>query len=246
MDIKRSPVYFEEFPTHGSIYAASGQDALNTGATLGHAAQGRSGRTEAGAGAEATDSSHSFIGQNYAQHGMHLSTPRRDDADGDGDYDYDLANYGANGGNYNEDDSASMPVRGRNKNGQEEHMTHISHPTRSNNSSNSTVKNSTAHSVSSASSSNGYAPPTPGAGNAYSYNGGSSATSGYRHSSSELPDSTADDDGSPTEPSKKKQKRNKPTLSCSECVERKTKVRSSSHYMFTCSSPSKLTQVLPV
>lgn len=29
-----------------------------------------------------------------------------------------------------------------------------------------------------------------------------------------------------TAPSKKKQKRNKPTLSCHECVERKTKVRS--------------------
>lgn len=27
------------------------------------------------------------------------------------------------------------------------------------------------------------------------------------------------------EPTKKKQKRNKPTLSCHECVERKTKVR---------------------
>lgn len=37
-----------------------------------------------------------------------------------------------------------------------------------------------------------------------------------------------EDDGSPTidgeEPAKKKQKRNKPTLSCHECVERKTKV----------------------
>ena len=32
------------------------------------------------------------------------------------------------------------------------------------------------------------------------------------------------DDASPTPP-KKKQKRNKPTLSCEECVERKTKVR---------------------
>ena len=33
-----------------------------------------------------------------------------------------------------------------------------------------------------------------------------------------------DGDGSSTPP-KKKQKRNKPTLSCEECVERKTKVR---------------------
>jgi hypothetical protein len=32
------------------------------------------------------------------------------------------------------------------------------------------------------------------------------------------------EDGSTTEPPKKKQKRNKPTLSCEECVERKTKV----------------------
>jgi hypothetical protein len=32
------------------------------------------------------------------------------------------------------------------------------------------------------------------------------------------------EDGSITQPPKKKQKRNKPTLSCEECVERKTKV----------------------
>jgi hypothetical protein len=32
------------------------------------------------------------------------------------------------------------------------------------------------------------------------------------------------EDGSLQEPPKKKQKRNKPTLSCQECVERKTKV----------------------
>jgi hypothetical protein len=32
------------------------------------------------------------------------------------------------------------------------------------------------------------------------------------------------DDGNLQEPPKKKQKRNKPTLSCEECVERKTKV----------------------
>ena len=34
-----------------------------------------------------------------------------------------------------------------------------------------------------------------------------------------------DDTGSGVAPPKKKQKRNKPTLSCEECVERKTKVR---------------------
>lgn len=32
-------------------------------------------------------------------------------------------------------------------------------------------------------------------------------------------------------PSKKKQKRNKPTLSCEECVERKTKVRTVMSYV---------------
>jgi hypothetical protein len=36
------------------------------------------------------------------------------------------------------------------------------------------------------------------------------------------------EDGFNDEPPKKKQKRNKPTLSCEECVERKTKVRQSS------------------
>jgi hypothetical protein len=35
------------------------------------------------------------------------------------------------------------------------------------------------------------------------------------------------EDGSTSEPQKKKQKRNKPTLSCEECVERKTKVSAS-------------------
>ena len=38
-----------------------------------------------------------------------------------------------------------------------------------------------------------------------------------------------DHSGDDVQPSRKKQKRNKPTLSCEECVERKTKVNAALH-----------------
>jgi hypothetical protein len=41
-------------------------------------------------------------------------------------------------------------------------------------------------------------------------------------------------------PPKKKQKRNKPTLSCEECVERKTKVSTALHSRFCAAHPERL------
>jgi hypothetical protein len=60
-----------------------------------------------------------------------------------------------------------------------------------------------------------------------------SASNTSRHPTGDYHPDTEDHDASTTpvdgeEPPKKKQKRNKPTLSCHECVERKTKVR---HFM---------------
>ena len=45
-------------------------------------------------------------------------------------------------------------------------------------------------------------------------------------------DAAVDDIDAQQPPQKKKQKRNKPTLSCVECVERKTKVRWTNHGLF--------------
>jgi hypothetical protein len=55
-----------------------------------------------------------------------------------------------------------------------------------------------------------------------------SASSTSRYPTGDYPDAEDPDASTPLdgdEPPKKKQKRNKPTLSCHECVERKTKVR---------------------
>ncbi|WQF85792.1 hypothetical protein CDEST_10806 [Colletotrichum destructivum] len=49
-------------------------------------------------------------------------------------------------------------------------------------------------------------------------------SSGFKRAESvDAANSASPDDANPDEPSKKKQRRNKPTLSCAECVERKTK-----------------------
>lgn len=55
----------------------------------------------------------------------------------------------------------------------------------------------------------------------------SASTTSRHHAGDYLPDADDQDASTPVngdEPPKKKQKRNKPTLSCHECVERKTKV----------------------
>ena len=67
-----------------------------------------------------------------------------------------------------------------------------------------------------------------------------SASTTSRHPTGDyLPDADDQDASTPVdgeEPPKKKQKRNKPTLSCHECVERKTKVRhfSPMHFLMLC------------
>lgn len=64
-----------------------------------------------------------------------------------------------------------------------------------------------------------------------------SASTTSRHPTGDyLPDADDQDASTPVdgeEPPKKKQKRNKPTLSCHECVERKTKVRQFSPHAFS-------------
>lgn len=59
----------------------------------------------------------------------------------------------------------------------------------------------------------------------------SESRGGYEHSQPEDDEDSPIHDGD--EPSKKKQKRNKPTLSCHECVERKTKVRKVGSWLFS-------------
>lgn len=214
MDIKRSAAYYGEFAGQGNIYNTPAQTGLPTASSRP--------KTD-----PVSTSCHGFPNQGYTDQSLRLGTPRRDEADGDGEYDYDMAAYGTNGvgvgarvgghDDYHTDDLAGMPVRGRNKDRSATRMIQINHPGQD-------LHVSAAHSVSSVASSNGYAPPTPSVDNGhFSFDNASASAKGAKNDS-EISDSNAPNtDGSPTEPSRKKQKRNKPTLSCSECVERKTK-----------------------
>lgn len=67
-----------------------------------------------------------------------------------------------------------------------------------------------------------------------SYGNGNGNGTHHQHPDESVDGNSASpDDGGDKGPARKKQKRNKPTLSCFECVERKTKVRSV-HFSFYC------------
>ena len=154
---------------------------------------------------------------------MRVGTPHQD---ADGDYEYDAGSYGTSRtcheGGYSASEygteAADMPTtRVQNRSGKDVRMVIANHSNM-----NIPMTQSTASSV----SSNEYAPPTPGGeAGSYGYNGGN-----IRGSVDSPPEGGGSVSGmngnslsAAAESARKKQKRNKPTLSCSECVERKTK-----------------------
>lgn len=167
----------------------------------------------------------------YPDQSMRLGTPAA--ADADGDYEYDMNTYGASrsrdggglsAGDYDENSSDMATVRLQNRNGKDVRMVINNH---------SNMNVPLDQSAGSSVTSNEYAPPTP-SGDAGGYGGGystggaggsvDSPPDGQKGAGSVASNPNSNTASSPTESSRKKQKRNKPTLSCSECVERKTKV----------------------
>lgn len=166
----------------------------------------------------------------YPGQGMRLGTPAA--ADADGDYEYDMNTYGASrsrnhgglsAGDYDEDTSDLATVRLQNRSGKDVRMVINNH---------SNMNVPLDQSAGSSVSSNEYAPPTP-SGDVTGYGGYSiggmagsvdSPPDGQKVAGSIISNPNSNTASSPTDSSRKKQKRNKPTLSCSECVERKTKV----------------------
>ncbi|CAK7212414.1 hypothetical protein SBRCBS47491_001455 [Sporothrix bragantina] len=163
----------------------------------------------------------------YPEQSMRLGTPAADDADGH--YEYDTNAYGASrsrnegglsAGDYDTTDLNTIRVQ--NRSGKDVRMVISNH-------SNMNVPfNQSAGS--SITSSNEYAPPTPsGDASGYGYAVGDmhgsadSPPDGQKPAGSIVSNPNSNTASSPTDSSRKKQKRNKPTLSCSECVERKTK-----------------------
>lgn len=84
--------------------------------------------------------------------------------------------------------------------------------------------------------------PSPPASGHHGFSGGHPGypdPEGRHHGHGYSHDDTASTGGD--EPSKKRQKRNKPTLSCQECVERKTKVSILIHSPTTLTETGRLT-----
>ena len=169
----------------------------------------------------------------YPEQGMRLGTPATDDADGH--YEYDVNTYGASrsrnegglgAGDY--DTSDLNTIRVQNRSGKDVRMVLSNHSNM-----NIPLTQSAGSAGSSITSSNDYAPQTPGGGggdaSGYSYSvgdghrGTASPPNGQKPAGSVVSNPASNTASSPTDSSRKKQKRNKPTLSCSECVERKTK-----------------------
>ncbi len=165
----------------------------------------------------------------YHDQSVNLGTPVAEEADGD--YEYDIAGYGASqsrndgglsAGEYDDDASDLATIRVQNRIGNDVRMVLSNH---------SNVNIPIAQSVASSVTSNEFAPPTPNADTVgYGFGMGNmhntaDSPEGLKRGSNPMSNVQSSATNSPAEPSRKKQKRNKPTLSCSECVERKTKVR---------------------
>lgn len=227
MRMKRTPSYYDGYaasnpigdPTVGTVYAADPIGAYSGYKLSQHAPYGL-GNDAASPPKRKADQSV------YPEQGMRLGTPATDDADGH--YEYDMSTYsasrsrnegGLSAGDYG--DSADLDtIRVQNRSGRDVRMVISNH-------SNMTVSldQSAGSSVSSADN----APPTP-RGDTNGYGFSMSSMHGRADSPMDGPkaagstNSNSNAASSPTDSSRKKQKRNKPTLSCSECVERKTKV----------------------
>lgn len=158
--------------------------------------------------------------------GLRLGTPAADDVDGHYEYDVNASGVNRSQGGFDTGDYDTTElniIRDQNRAGRDVRMV-IS------NRSNINIALDQSAGSNSVSSSNGYATPTPSG-----YGSGYGCTTSDIHRSADsppddrkltgcvMPNPNSNGPCSPTDSLRKKQKRNKPTLSCAECVERKTK-----------------------
>lgn len=160
----------------------------------------------------------------YSDPSMRIGTPHQEDADGD--YEYEGGGYttvrarhegGYTTSEYGTEASDMSGMRMQNRSGKDVRMVTANH---------SGINIPLAQSTASSVSSNEYAPPTPNgesSGYGYSTNNVRGSVDSPPDGGNGVPGSNGNSLSSPAESARKKQKRNKPTLSCSECVERKTK-----------------------
>ncbi|CAK7197907.1 hypothetical protein SEUCBS139899_000557 [Sporothrix eucalyptigena] len=230
MEMKRTPNYYDGYtgsnpindPTGSTVYAAAGPAGYSSGYKVEQQPQAPYGLgNDVGSPTKRKANQHI-----YPEQSMRLGTPAMGDVDGH--YEYDMSAYGASrsrnegglsAGDYDTTDLDTIRVQ--NRSGKDVRMVISNH---------SNINVPLDQSAGSSVTSNEYAPPTPGGdASGYSYSIGGvhdsvdSPPDGQKVAGSVISNPNSNTASSPTESSRKKQKRNKPTLSCSECVERKTK-----------------------